>query len=272
VKSYSGYSTFPLAVFIASLVLAVYASYNIKALAREPADEGISHVMPAPVNLLLAAGDSYLAANLIMFRVIISVGEGQVHFKDRAELQMQAATFNPLLEDNYYQAAASLPWEGFVEEGQFVLKRASDARVNDPWPSFFNGFSDYYFRQNFVGAAEHVLVSAGRSSGQNRRLFKDVAAKWLTKGANYQLALGMVTELVSNTKSPVTKARLQLRVQRLQNLIMLEDAMAEFESQYNNQPSGIQSLVERNIIATVPSDPWGAEYIIASGRVIVNGK
>lgn len=268
-KSYRDYSVIPLAVFTGSLVLAVYASNNIKTFAREPADEGISHVMPAPVSLLLAGGDRFLAADLTMFRVIISVGEGQVHFKDRAALQMQIAIFNAFFEDNYYQASASLPWEGFVEEGQFVLKRASDARLNDPWPSFFNGFTEYYFLQNFVSAAQHLLVSAERSSGANRMLFKDIAAKWASKAANHQLALGMVTELEKNTKSAVTKGRLKKRVERLQNLIMLEDAMAEYELQYNKQPKDIKSLVERDIISSVPIDPWEAEYVFSSGQIIV---
>ena len=95
---------------MASVALAVYASHSIKALARAPIDQGISHVMPAPVSLLMAGGDRFLAADLTMFRVIISVGEGPVHFKDRAALQMQIAIFNAFFEDNYYQASASLPW------------------------------------------------------------------------------------------------------------------------------------------------------------------
>jgi competence protein ComGC len=100
-------------------------------------------------------------------------------------------------------------------------------------------------------------------------LFKDVAAKWASKGANYQLALGMVTELEKNTKSAVTKGRLKKRVQRLQNLIMLEDAMAEYELQYNKKPKDIKSLVERGMISSVPIDPWEAEYIFSSGRISV---
>lgn len=268
-KSYSWRKAAPLTVFLVSSVVAVYSSSSIKDLSRIAENESISHVMPAPINLILAGGDRYLAADLIMFRVIISVGEGVVHFKDRAELQLQAAVFNAFLEDNYYQASASLPWEGFVKEGQFVLQRASDARVDDPWPSFFNGFSEYYFLQNFSAAAEHVLVSAERSSGTNRRLFKDVAAKWLSKGENYQLALGMVTELEKNTKSPATKKLLQRRALRLQNLILLEQTMKIYDKKYNKKLQFIESLLLKNLISSVPIDPWGAEYIIEFGRIVV---
>lgn len=270
-KSYSWRKAAPLTVFLVSSVVAVYGSNSIKELSRVPVNEGISHVMPAPVNLILAAGDRYLAADLLMFRVIISVGEGVVHFKDRAQLQMQAAVFNPFFEDNYYQASASLPWEGFVKEGQFVLQRASDARVDDPWPSFFYGFSEYYFLQDFSAAAEHVLVSAERSNGTNRRLFKDVAAKWLSKGANYQLALGMVIELKKNTESPVTKKLLQRRAFRLQNLILLEEAMEIYEKKYDKKLQSIELLLIKNLIFSVPVDPWGAEYVIESGRIVVKG-
>jgi hypothetical protein len=112
-------------------------------------------------------------------------------------------------------------------------------------------------------------VSAKRSIGANKALFKDVAAKWASKGEDYRLALVMVGELEKNTKSAVTRARLKKRLQRLQNLIMLEDTAAKYQSQYNKKPRDINSLVEMGMISSIPIDPWGAEYIFSSGRISV---
>ena len=85
-----------------------------------------------------------------MFKTVVSVGDSVEYFKDKAMLHVQSATLNPLGEDNYYQATASLPWEGLVEETQFVLNAASEARKKDPWPAFFQGFNEYYFKENAI--------------------------------------------------------------------------------------------------------------------------
>jgi hypothetical protein len=249
-------------IFCGAAVLAVVSSMQLSVLARAPADEGISHVMPGVVNVFMGLGDRYLVANLLVINSIVSIGEGDIHFKDKSQLQLQAVYLNGYNEDNYYQASASLPWNGFVDEGQQILRQARRVRDFDPWPAFYEGFSEFYFYKNYTRAAELSLMAADRSVGSNRRLFKDLAANWLTSGANYKLALTMVTELERNTKSLATKKRLNGRKQRLTNLIMLEELVSEYNRQFSRWPINLSDLVEIGLLEEIPRDPWGRQYVL----------
>jgi hypothetical protein len=249
-------------IFCGCVVLAVLSSMQLSVLTRAPADEGISHVMPGVVNVFMGLGDRYLAANLLVINSIVSMGEGDIHFKDKSQLQLQAVYLNGYNEDNYYQASASLPWNGFVDEGQQILRQARKVRYFDPWPAFYEGFSEFYFYKNYTRAAELSLIAADRSVGSNRRLFKDLAANWLTSGANYKLALTMVIELERNTKSVATKKRLNGRKQRLTNLIMLEELVSEYNRQLSRWPTSLSSLVEIGLLEKIPRDPWGWQYVL----------
>lgn len=247
-------------IFSVAVILAFLSSAQLSTFARAPVDEGISHVMPGVVNVFMGLGDRYLASNLLVIKSIISVGEGDIHFKDKAQLHKQAVYLNGYNEDNYYQASASLPWNGFVDEGQVVLRQARKVRSFDPWPAFYEGFSEFYFYKNYLRAAELSSIAANRSEGKDRQLFKDLAAKWLTSSANYKLALTLVTELERNTKSMATKKRLNYRKQRLSNLIMLEELVSEYNSQFASWPINLSSLVEKGLLEEIPIDPWRWQY------------
>jgi hypothetical protein len=249
-------------IFITALGLALLSSVKLSAIARAPADEGISYIMPGVVNVFMGLGDRYLAANLLVIKSIISIGQGEIHFKDKAQLHLQAIYLNGYNEDNYYQASASLPWNGFVDEGQQILKQARKVRDFDPWPAFYEGFSEFYFYKNYTRAADLSLVAADRSAGNNRQLFKDLAAKWLTSSANYNLALTLVTELEQNTKSMATKQRLNGRKQRLKNLIMLEELVVEYNRLFTSWPINLSSLLEKGLLEEIPIDPWGWQYML----------
>jgi hypothetical protein len=256
-------------VVCVAAAVAITSSVQLSSMARAPADEGISHVMPAIVTVLMGLGDRYLAANLLVINSIISIGEGDTHFKDKSQLHMQAAYLNGFNEDNYYQTAASLPWHGFVDEAQAVLTQARKTRYFDPWAAFYEGFSEFYFYQNYVVAAQLATIAGARAEGNNRSLFTDLAAKWLTSSANYKLALTMVDELARSTKSVATKQRLQARKQRLLNLIMLEQAVIDYQTQFNHVPANIAVLVNTKIIAAVPIDPWGKPYVLTNNDLTV---
>jgi hypothetical protein len=238
-------------------------------LERAPVYEGISHVMPGIVNILLGGGDRYLTANMLVMKSIVSIGDGDAHYQDKSSLHIQAASFNAFHEDNYYQAAAALPWNGFVDEGQVVLKMTRETRKFDPWPAFFEGFNEFYFNKNYRQAADLSLIAANRSSGDDRRLFKDLAAKWLTSGANYKLALTIVTELEKNTRSPQTKEKLRKRIQRLENLILLENLVNQYNANLNRWPKNIYYLVAAKLIKVIPIDPWRKKYVLIDGNTKV---
>jgi hypothetical protein len=259
-------------IFFITLVVASYFSSKMVGMERSPIDDGISHVMPGQVNILLFAGDRFLASNMLVIRSTVSVGKDLSHYNDQSELQVQAAIVNPNSEDNYYQAAAILPWHGFVEPAQTVLSAARKARHRDPWPAFYEGFNEFYFNKNNIRASEMSIIAADRSTGGNKSLFIDLASKWATGSANYKLALAVTTELEKGTLSAITKGRLKRRIERLNNLISLESNVNLFKIKHGFLPQDLDELVVSALLSEIPVDPWGSKYVIDAGAVKVAGK
>jgi hypothetical protein len=69
-----------------------------------------------------------------------------------------------------------------------------------------------------------------------------------------------VTELERSTKSVATKKGLNGRKQRLTNLIMLEELVSEYNSQFSRWPTSLSSLVDKGLLEEIPRDPWGWRY------------
>jgi hypothetical protein len=255
--------------FVLCLLLSVYASHQLSGQPRLASDDGVSSVMPGEINLLLALGDKYLATNILVVRSIVSVGNDSSYYHDQSMLLAQAAALNSFHEDGFYQAAAALPWHGFVENAQLILKSARQARYFDPWPAFFEGFNEYYFNKDTIKASRLMLIGADRSTGSNKRSFEELAHKWSEQPPNYKLALSMAIELKNTTKSAKAKLQLQRRITRLENLTELSQAVDNYFIKYGNKPKDLTTLVEAGFVEQIAEDPLGEEYRLLDGKVMV---
>ena len=100
------------AVGLAVLVYAM-AVWHLEQLPRPQAADGLRVRMPVLLQVLQAGGDRHLAADLAVIRSITV----DTAVKDSETLRVQAALaedaslMNPRHEDNYYMAAAMLPWQ-----------------------------------------------------------------------------------------------------------------------------------------------------------------
>jgi len=218
--------------------------------------------LPPTVQLVVAGGDRYLAANIAIFRAV-TVGVFQLQpdtYRALAEVQVSAAVLNPRHEDNYYTAAAILPWNGQYDAAQDVLQRATDARKNDALPPFFHGFDRFQFKQDFSGAASDMMVAAQRSDPGNRAALNAIAAKWLERGEDPQFALRVVRSMAESSRNKDLKRLLEARVVRLEGLIALRDAATRYQDQHGHPPPTLDALVKDRLIKSIPVDPFGLGY------------
>jgi tetratricopeptide (TPR) repeat protein len=147
-----------LRVSIMALAAMLYA-LSIHALDRirhTSVVEEMQVALPRFVQVGLAGGDRYLAANINGFRALVASTERMKadNFKIQGRVQQDVAWLNPAHEDNYYIAAAILPWNGEVDAAQDVLLRAINARPTDWQPIFYYAFNLYYFKHDPVSAAQ----------------------------------------------------------------------------------------------------------------------
>ncbi|HMW17991.1 MAG TPA: hypothetical protein PLS39_09565 [Accumulibacter sp.] len=216
--------------------------------------------LPRFAQVLLAAGDRHLAANLAGFRVLVA-DTGRMKAADYAvqgRLQRDIAWFNPLHEDNFYIGAAILPWNGQVDAAQYVLGKASAARIFDWYPLFHYAFIHYHFRKDPATGARYLLEAMPRAATpQDQWALQSLAAAWIEKGYRTASAAGMVRAMAANTPPGGFRVYLEGRAKRLQDLVTLQDAATRFADRHGRRLASLQELVDSGLIAAIPSDPFG---------------
>ena len=215
-------------------------------------------VTPIPMQLLLAGGDRYLAANINAFRVI-TVGTTQIEpvtARVLGRLQYDAAVLNPAHEDNYYTASAILPWIGQVDNAQFVLERAARTRRNDIWPAFYLGFNRYYFLGDYVGAGQALVLAASQTErlGEKNALL-DMAAKWSERIDDPVLAQNAIRNLMGHSRDEGLKQYLAARMQRVRIVNELRAKARRFKQEQGRDLKSVEELVQLGYLPAMPEDP-----------------
>lgn len=240
------------------------------ARASRPIESYDRIVVSAPVQLLMASGDRFLAANFESIRAAATTVDTPDAADDNASLTLRArrvvSQLNPCHEDNYYQANAFLTWGGAVEEGNEILRKATDCRTWDELPPFYYGFSQYFFLQDFAEAQQALDKAANRATANRaffRRLAVMIAAREL-KDDN--AALAFLQHEREQADDPKLQSMLDQRIGRLQGLIALRAAQQRYEARFGQPLSDPQALVESGELAALPDDPLRIGYEFADGH------
>lgn len=256
--------------FVALAVL-VYALTvrHLSDLPRQQVAEGLRVRVPVLLQVMQAGGDRYLAADLAVIRSI-TVG---TEITDSETLRVQAALaedaslMNPRHEDNYYMAAALLPWQGYVEPGQMVLKRAADARTWDMWPAFFYAFNASYFERKHVEAAQWAELAALRTGEPNASALRTMAAKWVEREGDPAQGIEMIERLKTITHDPRSLRLMDARIERLRGLQVLQRAAQAYHAQQKKPLSNLEQLIEAGVLKALPRDPLGMGYQLDANGV-----
>lgn len=229
--------------------------------------------MPLPAQVLLSGGDRYLAANAGVWRALM-VGVDKLPpetLKALAMIQADVSLLNPAHEDNYYTAAAILPWEGEIERAQVVLKRAVEARPYDGYPPFYYGFNQIHFLGDARSAAAVVRAAADRVRDDGmRQALTVLSVQWTERGEDLQMAIGTIATMAGRTKDKHLQAYLMARVQRLEGLKVLREGASRYLERRGKYPPTLEVLVESGEISAIPSDPLGGGYAIVRGVIVAN--
>lgn len=256
-------SKWPILALLVGVVLYASAVANLSAQRQRFSTDYVPDVvLPAGVQLTLAAGDRYLAANLNVFRILISsLNKPSPETAGAlASLHKQAAQFNPGHEDNYYLATATLPWWGQLDAAQAVLQQAADARPADVYPLFFLGFNYQYFEGKFFEAARALERAAERADLDNRPALLAIAAKWQEKHSDLALNIRLLRGMKQRSRDPGLRRLLEFRAVRLEGLQALRNAQRAFEQKTGQKLSSLEQLRDLRLIKRLPVDPLAGGY------------
>jgi hypothetical protein len=258
---------------VASFVLYAAAQSALQDRRAEDATPELLVSIPRFAQVLLAGGDRDLAANLAGFRVLVAATERMTadDYAVQARLQRDIAWLNPAHEDNYYIAAAILPWNGEVEAAQWVLQRAAEARLRDWQPLFYYGFGRYHFFGDPADGARWLLKGAERATDQQERwALENMAARWIERGYQTGNAAQIVEAMARNSPPGGFRKYLHLRAERLQDLARLQEAAERYRREFGRNVSRLEDLVAAGYIERLPTDPLKFGYgVDASGTPIL---
>ncbi len=232
---------------------------------RPPASAEMQVALPRFVQVLMAGGDRYLAANLAGFRALVSEPHRMApeNFRVLALVQSDAAWLNPAHEDNYYIAAAILPWYGEAAAAQFILKRASAARPFDWLPPFYYAFNAIHFYKNPVEGAEWMREAARHTRDEDEQLgLQQVAALWVAKGEDPEFAIRLHRTMAKESKHKGFANFLDKRADRLENLLLIDRAVARYRTETGTLPARLGDLLAAGMLPRIPDDPFHGHYLI----------
>ena len=242
-------------------VLYAFSVSHLKDVKRPKTSDTLNIALPPLLQVPLAGGDRYLAANIEVFRAMMVEAEGHnpAMYRVLAQVQAGASVLNPAHEDNYYIAQAILPWSGEVDANQMIQERAVASRPWDFLPAFFAGFNRFHFYQDPVAGARFLMQAAERNP-ENRDSLKGIAAKWYERGSDPQIAIDVIQSMQASTRSQALKQQLEQRIQRLRGLIALRKAAGEFRSRNGTPPRKLEDLVAPGLLDRLPQDPMDMGY------------
>lgn len=231
-------------------------------------------VISAPVQLLLAGGDRFLAADFEAIRLAATGDASLTANTDDAAFRVRAhrvvAQLNACHEDNYYVGNALLSWGGAPDEGSDLLKRAMDCRTWDEYVPFFYGFNELFFHRNPAEARRAFEIAADRSvtnSATFRRMAIMIAADGLD---DERLALDYLEKERDGASDPRLREMLDKRVQRLQGLLILRDAQHRYEAQFGHPLTDPAALISSGVLGRYPEDPLAIGYAFDNGKFILH--
>ena len=256
----------------AAFLLSVYLFTGMK---HPDVESEIRVALPVPVQVVLTAGDRYLAANFdaIRSQVTDPAKMSDPDFKVLAAVQKNVSFLNPRHEDNYYSAAAILSWYGQLEAAQTILKAASQARPFDYQPTLYYGFNLLYFYKDPLSASNWLRQAAPALPTENLRLtMADLAARWVGKSEDLEMAIQMTKEMARQARRDDFRNYLEKRAERLKGLLVLRTAEKAYRERTGARLSRLGQLTESRLLKSLPVDPFGAGFTVnAEGIPVVVG-
>ena len=238
----------------------VATSERLKSAPRQSVSVEMQVALPLFVQVFMAMGDRYLAANLAAVRALVVATDRMQpeEYRILGKVQEDVSWLNPAHEDNYYIAFAILAQYGEVDAAQTILARASRARFFDYQPSFFYGFNQWYYKQDPVGASAWMREAAEKLPDPDQRLtMQNIAARWMDKAQDTELAIRVVEAMAKEAKRKDFRVYLETRVLRLRQLQQLRTAAITYRERFGRPLFNLQELVDSGLLPALPQDPFG---------------
>lgn len=235
-----------------------------------PIDLAPDVVIPSAVQVVLYGGDRFLAANVEQIRAAAS-GEWSVN--DGAGYRLRAhrvvSQLNPCHEDNYWFGNAALSFGGAVDAGSELLGRASQCRFWDDLPPFLYGFNHRFFKLDAVTARKAIEIAADRATTNAPVLRQLAIIITVNTIKDAKAARAMLQMERDKSRDPILHKLLDQRIERMNGLIILREAKAEYERRFGVVLTDPKDLLKNGVLKEFPKDPLRLGYRLERGEFVL---
>jgi len=235
-------------------------------------------LLPAWVIDVLSLGQSEAVAELIFFQVILYSESREA--VDRLPFDLDAMTrdlniatkLDPYNMDCYYFAQAMLGDKtDTLSDLNDLLERGLRHRTWDYYLPFFLGANYYFVLKDRKKAADYFAEAARRRP--ESPLFSTLAARVYNEADCTEYAILFLRQILQEASSPVIRDRIRKRLQALETVCLLEQAVSMYEERFKALPTSMKQLLTCGILREMPPDPYGGEfYLDNEGTVYTTSK
>lgn len=171
-----------------------------------------------------------------------------------------ALALDPYFQQTYLYAQGNLPWDAKMYEETNELLDIS--RRHRPWdwrPGFYMGFNYYYFLSDYAKASDIFLKTAKIKNSP--ALIPILGARFAHKAQHSETAVALLEGMLTDPGlDDFKRTEIQKRIQALRGSLILEKALARHKQTFGDYPSRLETLVDRQLITSMPVNPYGTNY------------
>lgn len=227
--------------------------------------------LPHAKVLKLAFGDyKQLLAQHFVVRVLFYFGTlidpDKRNIKDKPEFfQMfetlqHAVRLDPYNMDAYYFTQAAFTWElRKIKEVNDMLDYGMAYRTWDAQLPFYAGMNAAYFLKDYAAASRYMKIAAEISGDP---LYTNLTARYLYESGQTKVGLAFIEVMSKNVLDPRIKKLYGMRMEALQQVDLIEQALQNYRKAFAKLPANLESLVEAGYLAKIPIDPYGGRFYL----------
>lgn len=220
---------------------------------------------PSPKALKLLSGSftSFLA-DMFYIRGVLGITE---EFQDPLQRVSwiqdnfsMALSLDPKLVQGYFFAAMVIGHsKESIEKGIAFLEKHRGLNSSEWRIPYWLGFN-YYQLGNYLKAAEYYQ-EASRLPGAPEFL-KSNPAVFYYRAGRADSGVIYLRGLLSSLKEKRQAEWIKLKLEWLENIVVLEKKVTEFKSRFGYLPDNLEELVSRGLLSELPRDPFGKGYYL----------
>ncbi|MCF8069567.1 MAG: hypothetical protein K9L30_13365 [Desulfobacterales bacterium] len=223
--------------------------------------------LPAPALKIVSGGHNEVAAQNLYFKTMFynelraEEGNHQIDHETTVNLLDITNQLDPYNADCYYYGQALLAEQpDFVRPLNTILLRSMKNRSWDHYPPWFLGSNYYYTLQDKKMAGIYFSEAAKRRP--DIAFFATFAARSLHEGAETEMAVKVLREMLHDAKSPLVAEPIKNRLLAFETVLFLRQALERYSKQFKKPAQRLEDLVNDHILKDIPPDPYGGHFYL----------